>query len=491
MRRSGRQYLESLRDGRAVYFDGEAVKDVTAHPAFAPAARQVAATYDRAADPANADETTYVDPATGERYPSMWLLPRSPADLAVRQRGHRFWAEASYGLMGRTPDCVASVLTGFAATPHVFAAAGHAFAENVTRFYERARADDLYAVYAVNPLYGDRSKPAHQQAEPFLYAGAARERDDGIVVKGGITVATAAILADWVLVSYLVPLAPGDEDYAISVMVPTAAPGVRLYARRSYVPREATVFDYPLSSRFDETDALLVLDDVFVPWEHVFVYRDLKRAMDQWFETPAHSLSILQGLTRFCVKLDFAAGLALKLAELHSTVRAPAVQAQLGADVAMVAAALHAMVDGAVAQPVMRDGVAWPSPQFLYAGQSFQQQTVVNLMSSIRRLAGGSFITMPSSERALESPETHGDVERYFRAGSVPAAERVKLLSLIWDFVGTEFAGRQLQYEMFYSGPQQTVDVRAFKHFDWSRGRALVERCLSELPRREGESHGA
>src|SRR5260370_28025268 len=190
--RSGRQYLESLRDGRAVYFDGQVVKDVTAHPAFAPAARQVAATYDRAADPAPADTATCLDPVTGRRYPSMWLLPRSSADLAIRQRGHRFWAEASYGLMGRTPDCVASVLTGFAGTSHVFAAADRGFAENVTRFYEQARRDDLYAAYAVNPLYGDRSRPAHQQAEPFLYAGAARERDGGTVVKGGITVAPAA-----------------------------------------------------------------------------------------------------------------------------------------------------------------------------------------------------------------------------------------------------------------------------------------------------------
>lgn len=478
--RSGSDYLESLRDGRAVYVDGERVKDVTTYPAFATAARQLAAMYDRANDPANRDHGSYVDAVTGRRWSSMWLLPRSAEDLAVRRRGHRFWAEASYGLIGRTPDCVAGVLTGFAGAPEIFAAGDRRFGENVVRFYEKARAMDLYAAYAVNPLYGDRSKPAHQQAEPFLYAGAAQERDDSIVLRGGITVATAAVFADYILVSYLVPLQPGDEDYAISVMVPCNADGLRLYPRRSYVGADAAVHDYPLSTRFDETDSLLVLNDVFVPWEHVFVYRNVELIKAQWFETAAHTLSNFQCLTRYGVKLEFAAGLAVKLAELHNTVATPAVQAQLGAEVATIASVLEALVDAAERRPVLRDGVAWPNPQFIYAAQSFQQQTVMDLMRAIRQLAGGSFITVPSSHRSFQHADTAADTRRYYGAGTVAAEDRVKLLSLIWDFVATEFAGRQLQYEMFYSAGQQVVDARAFKYFDWSRGRALVDRCLAE-----------
>jgi 4-hydroxyphenylacetate 3-monooxygenase len=146
----------------------------------------------------------------------------------------------------------------------------------------------------------------------------------------------------------------------------------------------------------------------------------------------------------------------------------------------MVASALQALVHTAVTQPKMVDGVAWPSPQYLYAGQSLQQQTVVSVLTCLRRLAGGSFITMPSSLRSFASAETREDIDRYFRAGSVSAEERVKLLALIWDSLGTEFAGRQLQYEMFYSASQQVVDLRTFAHFDWTTARGLVDRCLGQ-----------
>jgi len=475
--------VAGLRDGRAVFLDGERVADVTAHAAFAAPIRHVARMYDRAREGANLEATSYLDADTGRRSASMWLIPRSAEDLAARRRGHRFWAEGSYGMMGRTPDCVAGVITAFAGAAHVFARQGARFADNARRFHARAREEDLYLAYAVNPPHVDRSRPAHQQPEPFLHAGACRETDAGIVLKGALMVATSAILADWVLATYLVPLVPGDEAYAISVVLPCGTPGVRLHARRPYATSATPVYDYPLSSRFDETDALLVLDDAFVPWEHVFVYRDVPLIMGQWHDTPAHALSNFQALVRYCVKLDFTAGLAIELAEMHNSVGSPLVQVQLGAEIARVCAALEALVKAAEREPLMRDGLAWPNLQYLYAAQSLQQDTVGGLMRSLRKLAGGAVISLPSSERAFQSALTEADARRYYQSATMPAEERVKLLNLIWDFLGTEFGGRQLQYEMFYSAGQQVVDTRAFRYFEWSRGRELVRRCLKEYLR--------
>jgi 4-hydroxyphenylacetate 3-monooxygenase len=477
--RTGESYVAGLRDGRSVYLDGERVEDVTRHPAFAAAVQQIATMYDRAADVANLDHTSVVDAETGERVSTMWLIPRSAQDLAARRRGHRFWAEGSYGLMGRTPDCVAGVLTAFAAVPDVLARGGQRFADHACRFHARARREDLYLAYAVNPPHVDRSKPAHQQPEPFLYAGVVRERDDGIVVRGALMVATSAVLADVVLATYLVPLQKGDEDYAISVVMPMGSEGLRLYPRRPYATGTA-VADYPLSARFDETDSLLVLDDVFVPWEHVFVYRNVELVHDQWYDTPAHALTNFQALVRYCVKLEFAAGLAITLAELHNTVASPSVQAQLGGEVATVCAAIEALVHAAESQAVMKDGIAWPNPRFLYAAQSYQQQSVVDLMRTLRQLAGGAFVSVPSSMKVFESPATGADARRYYRSVGAEAEERIRFLNLMWDFVGTEFGGRQLQYEMFYSAGQPVVDARAFRYFDWERGRRLVSRCLEE-----------
>src|SRR5437899_1034795 len=203
-----------------------------------------------AGDPA----LTFADPATGARHSNMWLVPRSADDLGARRRAHRFWAEPSFGLMGRTPDHVACVLTAFSAWRQLFDRGGVRFGDNVVRFYERARDEDLYVTYAIVPPQVDRSQPAHRHPEPFLHPGVVRETDGGIVVRGAHAIATSATMADQLFVSYITPLVPGDEDYAISLVMPMNAEGLRLYPRRPFASMATSVFDYPLSSRFDAVD---------------------------------------------------------------------------------------------------------------------------------------------------------------------------------------------------------------------------------------------
>jgi 4-hydroxyphenylacetate 3-monooxygenase len=478
--RRGDEYVEGLRDGRVVFLDGERVADVTTHPAFAEPIRRIAERYDLARSSEHQAITTYVDPVSGARYGAMWLIPRTAEDLEARRRVHRFWAEASYGLMGRTPDHVACVITAFAGAPEFFARGGERFAANVLRFYEKARSEDLYLSYAIVPPQIDRSQPAHRQPEPFLYPGVVAERDGGIVVRGCQAIATSAAMADWLFLSYITPLAKGDDDYAICVVMPTNAPGLRLYPRRPFATMATSVYDYPLSSRFDEVDATVVLDDVFVPWEHVFIDRNIELVNGQFHDTPSHTLANFQSLVRFGVKLEFLAGLAMKLAELHSVEGSPPVQAQLGGEIAALCAAFDALVHAAQRFPLVKDGVARPHPQYIYSGMSLQRRLIVDLMRAIREMAGGAFQAVPSSVASFEGAETRADTERYYRSGTATARERVKLLKLIWDFVGTEFAGRQLQYEMFYSASQPVVNTRMFRSYDWPAAKAMVDRCLGE-----------
>jgi 4-hydroxyphenylacetate 3-monooxygenase len=478
--RRGDEYVEGLRDGRAVFLDGERVADVTTHPAFAEPIRRIAERYDLARSPEHQPITMYVDPDSGGRYGTMWLIPRTAEDLEARRRVHRFWAEASYGLMGRTPDHVACVITAFAGAPQFFARGGERFAANVLRFYEKARAEDLYLSYAIVPPQIDRSQPAHRQPEPFLYPGVVAERDGGIVVRGCQAIATSAAMSDWLFLSYITPLTKGDDDYAICVVMPTNAPGLRLYPRRPFATMATSVYDYPLSSRFDEVDATVVLDDVFVPWEHVFIDRNIELVNGQFHDTPSHTLANFQSLVRFGVKLEFLAGLAMKLAELHSVEGSPPVQAQLGGEIAALCAAFDALVHAAQRFPLVKDGVARPHPQYIYSGMSLQRRLIVDLMRAIREMAGGAFQAVPSSVASFEGAETRADTERYYRSGTATARERIKLLKLIWDFVGTEFAGRQLQYEMFYSASQPVVNTRMFRSYDWPAAKAMVDRCLGE-----------
>src|SRR5213083_3513497 len=134
--RTGAEYLRSLNDGRQVFLDGERVKDVTAHRAFREAARSAARLYDIAAAPEMRARMTFVSPKTGEPVLRAYQIPRSHADLRARRLFSETWAEATFGLMGRTPDHVAGFFCGYAGVPEMFAAAGQPFADNLIAFYE-------------------------------------------------------------------------------------------------------------------------------------------------------------------------------------------------------------------------------------------------------------------------------------------------------------------------------------------------------------------
>src|SRR3954470_3112496 len=328
--RTGSEYLRSLNDGRQVFVDGESVKDVTTHRAFREAVRSIARLYDIAAAPEMRERMTFVSPKTGEPVLRAYQIPRSHADLRARRLFSETWAEATFGLMGRTPDHVAGFFCGYAATPGVLAAGGQRFADNVVAFYEHMRDNHLYASYAIVPPQIDRSKPAHKQSDPALYAGVVKERDDGIVISGAQQLATGGVYSDYLYLSCIHPLQPGDENYANGFVVPMAAPGLRLYPRRPFAAGATNSFDYPLSSRFDESDCYVVFDNVFVPWEHVFIYRNTQITRDQWSKTPAHLYGNHQAQCRYATKLRFLIGLAKKMNEMTGNDGNPAVQVVMG-----------------------------------------------------------------------------------------------------------------------------------------------------------------
>src|SRR5215212_728582 len=245
--RTGSEYLRLLNDGRVVFVGGERVRNVAAHPAFREAARSIARLFDIAAAPDNRELMTFPSPRTGAPVLRAYQIPHNHADLRARRLFSEKWAEATFGLMGRTPDHVAGFFCGYAAVPEVFAKGGQKFADNVVAFYERMRDEHLYVSYAIVPPQIDRSKPAHKQSDPALYAGVVKERDDGIVISGAQQLATGGALSDWLQLSCIHPLQPGDENYANNVAVPVNAPGVKLYPRRPFALRATNAFDYPLS----------------------------------------------------------------------------------------------------------------------------------------------------------------------------------------------------------------------------------------------------
>ena len=478
--RTGAEYLCSLNDGRRVFLDGERVKDVTTHPAFRGAARSIANLFDIAADPALRERMTFVSPKTGEPVWRAWQIPRTHTDLRARRLFSETWAEATFGLMGRSPDHVAGFFAGYAATPQLFAAAGQKFADNVVAFYEFMRDNHIFASYAIVPPQIDRSKPAHKQSDPTLYAGVVKERDDGIVISGAQQLATGGPLSDYIHLSCIHPLQPGDENYANCLAVSVAAEGVKLYPRRPF-SRSGSAFDYPLSSRFDESDAYVVFDNVFVPWEHVFIYRNLEISRDQWFKTPSHSYGNHQAQVRYVTKLRFMTGLAQRMNEMTGNAAQPPVQIMMGELAALATVYESMLLAHEIAAPI-KDGVLWPSVVTLYSAMALQSELNGRMLEIIRELAGAAFITLPSSEADFGNLEIAADLERYMRSATTDAKSRVRLMRMIWDFLGSEFGSRHQQYEKFYGGASFLVKQNVYRNFDFKRATALVDRALNLPP---------
>ena len=479
MIRSGDDYMRGLRDGRTVLFNGERVADVPAHPAFAAGVRTVARLYDLAHDPANRELMTYGSPRDGRPINKSWLVPRTREDLAARRRAIKYWADASYGFLGRSPDHVASFFAGFAGSPGFYARGGQQFADNLLRFAAKAADEDLYISYVIVHPTIDRAKPAHQQAEPYLYAGVVAERDNGIVIRGAQMLGTGSVMSDYVLVTVILPLRAGDEDYAISCVVPTGAPGLKLYPRRPYALGPTSVFDYPLSSRLDETDSLVVFDDVFVPWEDVFIYKNIELTAGQFSITSAHVLGNTQSHIRSWAKLQFLVGLVKRCMDLSGRSAISEAIAQLG-DLATRVSLVEGMILAAEAAAEPDPfGVMRPKDSLLYASQVFQQAMYPVLLNQIRGLMGGSLIQLPATVAELRVSHSAADIERYVRWPGAKAGERVKLLKLLWDAVGSEFGSRHLQYEMFYAGEPGSIQGREFRTFDWAAAESLVDRCLA------------
>jgi 4-hydroxyphenylacetate 3-monooxygenase len=473
--RSGADYLAGIQDGRAVYLDGQKVPNVVEAPAFAGAARTIASLYDAAS---GAVEMQTLHPELGSTINRVYMQPRSIADLRERREAITRWAELSYGFVGRSPDHVGSFFAGFASAPELFDEGRAGFGAHVKELYRRVVEDDLYMSYTIIPPQNSVARAGAPADARVAQAGIVEERGDGIVIQGAQMLGTGSALSDLLFVSCVKPLRPGEEDFAISFVTPVACEGVKLYCRRPYAVGQPSSFDYPLSSRFDEPDSMAVFDQLFVPWENVLVCRDIDLVRDQFHRTSAHVLGNTQAQTRFTTKLKFLLGLALGVVEANALGLLPAVQDKLG-ELASLTALVEGMVLAAEASAsVDAYGICKPNPRFLYGAMGLQSEIYPRVLHIVRELSGAGVIGTPSSYLDLLSDETEPDLAHYLAESSEDLETRVKLFKLVWDAIGSEFAGRHHQYEMFYAGAPFVTRGYAQRNYGFDEPRALAQRFL-------------
>ena len=308
---TGAEYLASLNDGREVYIYGERVENVTTHPAFRNGARSIARLYDALHDPKSQELLTCeTDTGSGGYTHRFFRAARSREELIKQRDAIAGWARLSYGWMGRSPDYKASLMNTLGANYQFYGK----FADNARSWYRRAQEHVLFMNHAiVNPPV-DRAKAADQVKDVFITIQ--KETDAGIYVSGAKVVATSSALTHYNFLGQNAAIVPShDTDLAVMFIAPMNTPGVKLICRTSYEMMASvmgTPFDYPLSSRFDENDAIFVFDNAFIPWEDVLLHRDLEKLKTFFPQSGFLAGYQFQGCTRLAVKLDFLVGLIAK-----------------------------------------------------------------------------------------------------------------------------------------------------------------------------------
>lgn len=473
MLKTGREHLESIRDGRVVYIGSERVNDVTTHPAFRNAARTVASMYDMKCAPGNREAMSFEE--DGERYSLWYLRAKSRADLERRTALHRAVAAMSHGLWGRSPDHVSSFVTGMSTNAPVFGK----YADNLLAYYEHMRRHDHYATYAVVPPQAARNPEFYvKQNLPIPTLRVVREDDDGVVISGMKMLATGAVFANEIWIGNLIPLAPDQLAEAITCAVPVNAKGLTLWSRKPF-ERDATVeFENPFAHRFDETDSMVVCENVKVPWERVFVHMDAVLARDIYIKTPAHCYGNHQSNVRFHEKMKLLVGLASRITQASGADQIPAVRETLGR-----LAALEATLGGMIAGQI-QDAESWPegyttyNRRYMYAALNWCTEGHSAIIDTVRELCGGGVFQMPADISVMHDPALRKSFETYWQTPQMGAVARMKLFKLAWDLIGSEFAGRHLQYEKFYAGASFIIRNHNHREAPWDGYHGLVEEAL-------------
>jgi aromatic ring hydroxylase len=464
--RTGNNYVEALRDGRRVFQAGRRIEDVAAHPGFAGTVRTLAGLYDRQHGAAEA-ATMAVD-WDGEQISYSYLPPSSPQELAAKRGNIELWSNETLGQMGRYPDFCSELAVGLLDAADWLGQADPRFGENARAYHRWCASQDLCLTHALNDQFYDRSKRIFDQPDPDLILHVVRETPEGPVVRGLRNLATLAPLSDEALVYPNRPRQEDEADYALAFAIPMNAPGLSIICRDLYA-EHADPERQPLTVRFDEADATLIFDDVLVPWNRVFVYR--QPAMAAQFHGRINIWAGYSTLIRLLVRLEVFAGVGILLDQWSNRTDGGA-QAHVGRLIQDVEV-LRACITQAESNAYRTAG-GFLAPRLSEAyrlhgieASDRASRTLQDLLTSSLILTGGA--------SDLDSPDIGPYVERFFRNQAPDTRDHLRLLAVAADLVQSAFGARGQLYERLQSGEPDNTRRRLASRYDAS---PLTDRVL-------------
>jgi aromatic ring hydroxylase len=475
--RTVEQYKASLRDGRSVYVLGERVEDVTTHPILSITTDHCANIYRLALDPQWQDLFTGISPDTGERVNRHFLLPATPEELALRGRMIEEHTRQGNSTLNLTKSVSGDALMGLAVTCHAMdQALGTRYGERVAAFLRHVRENDLSVALAQTDAKGDRRLRPHQQPDPDAYVHIVARRADGIVVRGAKAHITSVPVVNELIVIPTRAMGPDDADYAVAFAIPVATAGLTLICRPTGSTAQS-VFDNPISRRNIETEALTVFDDVFVPWERVFMAGEW-----QYAGQLATSFANFHRFTAVSYKPpigDMLVGAAVLIAEANGTADMGHVREKIARLIHYTELIRACAKVAALEATVVPPGIAVPNAIYTNAGKYHFASQFHEACRLVQDIAGGMTITAPS-EADLRNPATGRYVEKYLTgAAGTDGVTRLRLFHLIRDLTASDFGGYNYVVTLHGEGSLAAQLLATYREYDVERCKDLARRALA------------
>jgi aromatic ring hydroxylase len=473
--RTAEQYLESLRDGRTVYYRGERVADVTTHPEIGVGARHCAIDYALAQDPGHADLVRYDE--NGKTLNRFYKLPRDAEDLLKRREMIAEGTRAGRAVVQLIREIGTDFLFAHTIVAHAMQAALKTpYSERLSAYHRHVAENDLAMAVAQTDVKGDRSLGPTEQEHPDYYVRVVDRQKDGIVVRGAKAHTTNSIYANEIVVLPTRNLTEADRDYAVAFAVPASASGLRFIAS-PLSGWGSSAFHHPVSSRHKMVDTLTVFDDVFVPWERVFLCGEAPYA-------GALALGFVEfhRFTAISYKLpllDLMIGAAMLVAEANGIEKAGHVREKLALLIAYRETVRALTVAAAHECSLKGPGVAVPNTTITNIAKQYFAENYHAMVQKVQDIAGGLLVTGPGEED-LANPETKADVERYLGGKKgFGAMNRLRLMNLIRDLMASDFGGYHELLAIHAEGSLEAQKITILRGFDAAACRAFAAECAN------------
>ncbi|MDQ0218671.1 4-hydroxyphenylacetate 3-monooxygenase, oxygenase component [Peribacillus cavernae] len=478
--KTGKEYINRLKKANNnIYIHGERVKDVTEHPGLNGAVQSMAHLYDIQFE--KPEKMLYTSPTTGNKVGMTFIQPRTIGDLIARREAIQEWALISGGMMGRSPDYLNAEVMAMGMANDLFAEADQRFAENARNYYECARENDISLTHTLIHPQVNRAKAQHDQKDANVALHLVEKNNEGIIVDGIRLLATQGGITDEILVFPSTVNRAGAEDdpYALAFAIPNNTPGLKFISRESF-DYGRNSWDHPLSSRFEEGDAIVSFENVFVPWDRVFVCGNSSICNRAFRETNAVVHMSHQVVAKNIIKTEFLLGVALSLMDAIGIDQFQHVKDK-GTEIMLTLEAMKSHLYRAEYNAKLdKWGTMTPDYDALDAARNWYPRIYPRLVEILRVLGASGLMGIPT-QADFENKEIGELIHRGLQSKNLEGYERVQLFRLAWDMTMSAFGSRQMHYEYYFFGDPVRMGMTYFDNYPKDELKERISSFLSNV----------